>query len=106
MERITRFRAVAMLLAFALILSLFGARMYAVQMMDAGDVVADSDTYTTYYTVKAARGELLDRNGNVSLKAYNKTNDRYFSKTTLTTQGAGILLKRDFDSWQFWKRQY
>lgn len=49
---------------------------------------------------------LLNKNGNISLKAYNKTNDRYFSKTTLTTQGAGILLKRDFDSWQFWKRQY
>jgi len=65
MERITRFRAIAMLLAFAVILSLFGVRMYAVQMLDAGDIVADSDTYTTYYTVKAARGELLDRNGNV-----------------------------------------
>ena len=47
---------------------------------------------------------LLDKNGNVSLKAYNKTNDRYFSKTTLTTQGAGILLKRDFDGWKFWEK--
>ena len=65
MERITRFRALAMLLVFALILSLFGVRMYAVQMLDAGDIVADSDTYTTYYTVKAARGEILDRNGKV-----------------------------------------
>ena len=65
MERITRFRAVAMLLVFALILGLFGARMYSVQMLGGGAVVADSDTYTTYYTVKAARGELLDRNGNV-----------------------------------------
>ena len=49
---------------------------------------------------------LLNKSGNVSLKAYNKTNDRYFSKTTLTTQGAGILLKRDFDGWKFWKRQF
>ena len=65
MERITRFRATAMLLVFALILSLFSVRMYAVQMLGAGDLVADSDTYTTYYTVKAARGELTDRNGNV-----------------------------------------
>ena len=65
MERITRFRAIAMLLVCALILGLFGVRMYAVQMLGAGDIVADSDTYTTYYTVKAARGELLDRNGNV-----------------------------------------
>ena len=65
MERITRFRAIAMLVAFALILSLFAVRMYSVQMLGGGDVVADSDTYTTYYTVKAARGEILDRNGNV-----------------------------------------
>ena len=56
MERITRFRALAMLVAFAVILGLFSVRMYAVQMMGAGSVVADSDTYTTYYTVKASRG--------------------------------------------------
>ena len=65
MERITRFRALAMLLVFGLILGLFGARTYSVQMLGGGSIVADSDTYTTYYTVKASRGELLDRNGNV-----------------------------------------
>ena len=65
MERITRFRATAMLLLFVTILGLFSVRMYAVQLMGGGNVVADSDTYTTYYTVKAARGEILDRNGNV-----------------------------------------
>lgn len=54
-----------MLVIFALILTAFGVRMYAVQMKGAGDIVADSDTYTTYYTVKAVRGSLLDRNGNV-----------------------------------------
>ena len=65
MERITRFRALAMLLAFALVLGLFGGRIYSVQMKGGGDIVADSDTDVTYYTVKAARGKLLDRNGNV-----------------------------------------
>ena len=65
MERITRFRALAILVVFALILGLFGVRTYSVQMLGGGAIVADSDTYTTYYTVKAARGELLDRNGNV-----------------------------------------
>ena len=47
MERITRFRAVTMLLIFALILGCFSVRLYGVQMLDAGSVVADSDTYTT-----------------------------------------------------------
>ncbi len=65
MERITRLRATAMLLVFAIVLGLFSLRMYSLQMLDGGNVVADSDTYATYYVVKAARGELLDRNGNV-----------------------------------------
>lgn len=42
---------------------------------------------------------LLNKSGNISLKAYNKTNDRYFSRTTLTTQGVGILLRHDFNHW-------
>ncbi len=43
---------------------------------------------------------LLTKNGNISLKAYSKTNDRYFTKSSLTTQGIGIGLKRDFNSWR------
>lgn len=41
---------------------------------------------------------LLTPTGNVSLKAYSETNDRYFSKSTLTTQGVGLQVKRDFNS--------
>lgn len=40
---------------------------------------------------------LLTPSGDLSLKGYNQTNDRYFAKTTLTTQGIGLLFKRDFD---------
>ena len=47
---------------------------------------------------------LLNKQGNVNLKAYSKTNDRYFSKTNLTTQGAGILFKFDFSKWNWWKK--
>ena len=35
--------------------------------------------------------------GGLSLKGYNKTNDRYFSKTSLTTQGLGLVYQRDFE---------
>ena len=45
---------------------------------------------------------LLDKNGNISLKAYNKTNDRYFSESSLTTQGAGVILRHDFNDWRWW----
>ena len=41
---------------------------------------------------------LLDRLGIFRLKAYNRTNDRYYTKTTLTTQGLGLVFKRDFDN--------
>lgn len=37
--------------------------------------------------------------GNTYLKAYNKTNDRYFTKATLNTQGIGISYQRDFEHW-------
>ncbi len=40
----------------------------------------------------------LTRSGSIALKAYNKTNDRYFTKTSLTTQGVGLLLKKDFST--------
>ena len=42
----------------------------------------------------------LTENGNTFIKAYNQTNDRYFTKTTLNTQGIGISYQRDFDSWK------
>ena len=35
--------------------------------------------------------------GGLSVKGYNRTNDRYFSKTSLTTQGVGVVYQRDFD---------
>ena len=46
---------------------------------------------------------LLNKTGTVSLKAYSKTNDRYFSKTNLTTQGAGITFRHDFNKWFWWR---
>ena len=34
---------------------------------------------------------LINRSGDIRLKAYNETNDRYYTKTNLTTQGVGIM---------------
>ena len=39
---------------------------------------------------------LLQPNGNLALKVYNQTNDRYFTRSALNTQGIGIIVKRDF----------
>jgi hypothetical protein len=42
---------------------------------------------------------LLTKNGDFRLRGYNQTNDRYFTKSTLTTQGVGIMYKKDFNKW-------
>ncbi|WP_254555058.1 hypothetical protein, partial [Salmonella enterica] len=37
-------------------------------------------------------------NGNLALKVYNQTNDRYFTKSSLNTQGLGLIIKKDFSN--------
>ena len=39
---------------------------------------------------------LLLPNGNLALKVYNQTNDRYFTRSSLNTQGIGLIMKKDF----------
>lgn len=42
---------------------------------------------------------LLSRNGNLRLKAYNHFNDQnYYLRQALTTQGLGVVYRRDFDN--------
>lgn len=43
---------------------------------------------------------LIYPNGNLAVRVYNQTNDRYFTKNSLNTQGLGIILKRDFNGWR------
>ena len=40
---------------------------------------------------------LLYPNGNLAVKVYNQTNDRYFTKSSLNTQGIGLIMKKDFN---------
>lgn len=48
---------------------------------------------------------LLDRPGMWRLKAYNRYNDQnYYLRTAPTTQGVGVVLKRDFDSFSSFLR--
>lgn len=41
---------------------------------------------------------LLFPSGNVAFRVYNQTNDRYFTRNSLTTQGIGLILKKDFNN--------
>ncbi|MBD9073324.1 MAG: translocation/assembly module TamB [Prevotella sp.] len=39
---------------------------------------------------------LIFPNGNLSIHVYNQTNDRYFTRNSLNTQGVGLIMKKDF----------
>lgn len=64
MERITRFRAWMILGLFTVIICFFALKIYQLQVLDADEKADNTKTFTTWTVVKAARGEILDRNGN------------------------------------------
>ena len=65
MERITRLRVTVLMTLFALLIGFFALKLYDLQIIQTG---GDTDNVKKFYTitrVKAARGDILDRNGNV-----------------------------------------
>ena len=65
MERITKFRATLVMLVLALILSFFSYKLYDLQIIETGGSTDNQDTFTTITRVKAARGDILDKDGNL-----------------------------------------
>lgn len=65
MERITRLRIGWVLLLFFVILGLFSMTLYNMQVIQTGGKTDNTSTFTTLTRIKAARGNILDRNGNV-----------------------------------------
>lgn len=65
MERITRSRVGMLLLIFCLIIGFFGFTLYDMQVIDTGGDTNNITTFETLTRVKAARGNILDTNGNV-----------------------------------------
>lgn len=59
----------------------------------------DKNTSNTTFVGDFDIEYLLNRSGNLRLKAYNHYNDQnYYLKSALTTQGIGIIYRHDFDS--------
>ena len=56
----------------------------------------DRPTYASNFVGDFDIRYLLTPKGSVSLRAYSETTDRYFTKNSLTTQGVGLMLQRDF----------
>ena len=67
MGRITRFRTIVFVCLVALLVGAFSLRLYKLQAVEPenGLVAADADSMRYMTTVEAARGNILDRNGNV-----------------------------------------
>lgn len=65
MERITRFRSNVLLVILALVLGFFAFKLYSMQVVDAAEKADNITTYTDVTRVQAARGDILDINGNV-----------------------------------------
>lgn len=65
MERITRVRSRVLLAILACVLGFFAFKLYAMQVVDAAEKADNITTYTDITRVQAARGDILDINGNV-----------------------------------------
>lgn len=94
MERISRFRAIMLLVLFSLILVLFAVKLFDLQIIETDGNTDNIAKYTTITTVRAARGDILDRNGNVLvgnrasydlvfnhyvIKSYGQTNEALYT---------------------------
>ena len=65
MERINKLRAIGILLFFALVVSFFTFKLYDLQIVQTEGDTDNSSTFTALTRVKAARGDILDCNGNL-----------------------------------------
>ncbi len=93
MERVSRNRAIVFLALFCLILVLYAGKLFSLQIIETDGKTDNTATYTTLTTVRASRGDLLDRNGEVLvgnrasydlvfnhyvIKSYDETNDALY----------------------------
>ena len=84
MERISRFRAWLFLALFAFVLVLFAGRLFVLQIVETDGNTDNAQVYSTVTTVRAARGDILDRNGNVLVgnrASYNLVFNHYVIKS-------------------------
>ncbi len=68
MERMTRFRARILLLLFFFVVGFFAFYLYHIQITETGGSTDNTTKFITMTRVKAARGHILDTNGNVLVR--------------------------------------
>ena len=91
MERMSRFRAGLLLTLFAFVLMLFAGKLFNLQIIETDGNTDNTQIYTTLTTVRAARGDILDRNGNVLVSnraSYDLVFNHYVITSYSDTNGA------------------
>jgi len=94
MERMNKFRATVTFFVFLLLLGIFAFRLYDLQIIETGGKTDNQETFTTLTRVKAARGNILDINGNLMVgnrASYDLTINHY---VLLTADNTNINLLR------------
>ena len=66
----------------------------------------EQNTYANNFVGDFNLRWLLNQKGTISLNAYSETNDRYFSKSSLSTQGGGIMFQHDFNKLRYLFRRH
>ena len=88
MERITKRRAALLLLFFVIIIGFFASYLYDLQIIQTGGNTDNTTTFTIMTRVKAARGDILDTNGNVLVSnraSYDLAINHYVIKSATGT---------------------
>ena len=91
MERISRKRAMIFLAIFASVLLLFSMKLFDLQIIETKGDTDNTEVYGTITTVRAARGDILDRNGNVLVgnrASYNLVFNHYVINSYADRNGA------------------
>ena len=86
MERMTRFRSAMLLGIFGFVMFLYATKLFSLQIIETKGNTDNATTYSTITTVRAARGDILDRNGNV-LVGNRASYDLVFNNFVLTNSG-------------------
>jgi len=94
MESVTKFRGTILTVVLVLLLGFFALKLYDLQIIETGGGNTNNrGTFTTLTRVKAARGDILDKNGNllVSNRASYNLNINHYVLLTADNTNENLL---------------
>ncbi len=94
MERVSKSRTAAIFIFLAFLIGFFIFKLYDLQIIETGGNTDNQDPFTTLTRVKAARGDILDKDGNLLVSnraSYDVAVNHY---VLLTADGTNENIKR------------